>query len=170
MKAENTKLETVQACAEETPAASAPTVERGEEIGVENGGQGPEKAVDLGKFKSVDALLRAYGELEAEFTRRSQRLKALEERNKEREEPMSGQTEPLSIRAQAQNGEKSEELYRAVMENESVRARVLSDYLRSLNGVPLLAGSGSGVSAPVSRPKSFAEAGNLALGYFKNSK
>ena len=38
-----------------------------------------ETVPDLGKFKSVDALLRAYGELEAEFTRRSQKLKALEE-------------------------------------------------------------------------------------------
>ena len=27
-----------------------------------------ETVPDLGKFKSVDALLRAYGELEAEFT------------------------------------------------------------------------------------------------------
>ena len=36
-------------------------------------------APDLGKFKNVEALARAYRELEAEFTRRSQRLKALEE-------------------------------------------------------------------------------------------
>lgn len=32
----------------------------------------------IGKFKSVDAPYRAYERLEAEFTRRSQRLKALE--------------------------------------------------------------------------------------------
>lgn len=32
----------------------------------------------LGKFKDVDALAKAYGALEAEFTRRSQRLKELE--------------------------------------------------------------------------------------------
>lgn len=32
----------------------------------------------LGKFKDVDALLKAYGCLQAEFTRRSQRLKELE--------------------------------------------------------------------------------------------
>lgn len=32
----------------------------------------------IGKFKSVDALYRAYERLETEFTRRSQRLKALE--------------------------------------------------------------------------------------------
>lgn len=32
----------------------------------------------LGKFKDVDALARAYGSLQAEFTRRSQKLKELE--------------------------------------------------------------------------------------------
>ena len=32
----------------------------------------------LGKFKDVDALAQAYSALQAEFTRRSQRLKALE--------------------------------------------------------------------------------------------
>ncbi len=37
-------------------------------------------AVDLGKFKDVNALLNAYNSLEAEFTRRSQRLRELEER------------------------------------------------------------------------------------------
>ena len=126
--------------------------------------------LSLGKFKSVDALLRAYGELEAEFTRRSQRLKALEEMSKESEEPKNGQTEAPSIDGQAQTGAPSEELYRAVMQNESVKARVLSDYLKSLKGVPLLAKTGSGVTAPQNRPKSFAEAGNLALGYLKSGK
>ena len=39
----------------------------------------PEKvSTDLGKFRSVDALLRAYEALQSEFTRRSQRLKELE--------------------------------------------------------------------------------------------
>lgn len=39
----------------------------------------PEKvSTDLGKFRSVDALLRAYEALQSELTRRSQRLKELE--------------------------------------------------------------------------------------------
>ena len=38
-------------------------------------------AANLGKFKSVDALLNAYNSLEAEFTRRSQALRELEEEN-----------------------------------------------------------------------------------------
>jgi hypothetical protein len=37
-----------------------------------------EASTVLGKFKDVNALARAYGALEAEFTRRSQRLKELE--------------------------------------------------------------------------------------------
>ena len=45
----------------------------------ENMNTAPEKvSTDLGKFRSVDALLRAYEALESEFTRRSQRLKELE--------------------------------------------------------------------------------------------
>ncbi len=40
-----------------------------------------------GKFESVDALLNAYKSLEAEFTRRSQRLKELEEGNKAQNMP-----------------------------------------------------------------------------------
>lgn len=38
----------------------------------------------LGKFKDVDALLKAYGCLQAEFTRRSQRLKELEREEENR--------------------------------------------------------------------------------------
>lgn len=112
---------------------------------------------DLGKFKSVDALLRAYGELESEFTRRSQRLKELEEKS----DPNGS--------GHSQNGAPhDDELYRAVMENEGVRARVLGDYLSSLKGVPLMTGAGTGVTAPVKRPSSISEAGKLALGYLQN--
>ncbi len=121
----------------------------------------------LGKFESVDALARAYGELEAEFTRRSQRLKELEKRSKDVSEPQAcGQTEVPSVRAECE----SDELYRNVMQNEGVRARVVSDFLGSLKGVPLMTGAGAGVTAPAQKPKSFAEAGSLALGYLKSKK
>ena len=121
------------------------------EAGNAEGAQTP----DLGKFKSVDALVRAYGELESEFTRRSQKLKALED-------------------AKTQKGEagavREDELYRMVNENEGVRARVLSDYLSSLKGVPLLANSGVGVTAERAVPKTFGEAGAMALSYLKKNK
>lgn len=115
-----------------------------------------ETVTDLGKFKSVDALLRAYGELEAEFTRRSQKLKAFEE---------------ASAQKSAESGAvREDDLYRMVNENEGLRARVLSDYLASLKGVPLLTNSGVGVTAKNVVPKTFQEAGSIALGYLKKSK
>ena len=50
------------------PAAAQPAEAEGRKDG----------ATALGKFKDVDALLAAYNNLEAEFTRRSQRLRELE--------------------------------------------------------------------------------------------
>ena len=109
----------------------------------------------MGKFKSVDALLRAYSALEAEFTRRSQKLKALEDAASQPKETASAP--------------RDEDIYRMVNENEGVRARVLSDYLASLKGVPLLTSSGVGVTAENAAPMTFAEAGKHALGYLKNN-
>ena len=49
------------------------------QAGQEQENTAPEKvSTDLGKFRSVDALVKAYEALQSEFTRRSQRLKELE--------------------------------------------------------------------------------------------
>lgn len=69
-------------CEETTPAGQSAEAERE---------KGP---TALGKFKDVNALLEAYGALEAEFTRRSQRLKALEK-------------EAENLRQERTNGEKT---------------------------------------------------------------
>ncbi len=99
-----------------------------------------------GKFKSVDALTHAYGELEAEFTRRSQRLKALEEQLASLERPEAaprGQSEePVAFPAAFLQAPK----------------------------VPLMGAGGMGVVAPMQRPASIAEAGSLALNYLKRQK
>lgn len=61
---------------EMTPSETAALAATGQEMQKD---AAPEHvSTDLGKFRSVDALLRAYEKLEAEFTRRSQRLKELE--------------------------------------------------------------------------------------------
>ncbi|MDR3292881.1 MAG: hypothetical protein LBT20_02115 [Clostridiales bacterium] len=44
------------------------------------GGKGETGTVSYGKFKNADALFRAYLSLEAEFTKRSQRLREIERR------------------------------------------------------------------------------------------
>ncbi len=131
-----------------------------EENKTERSGQG------LGKFQNVEALMRAYQELEAEFTRRSQRLKALEAAAQQpgREQPAAEAGEP------AGDGAADEALLDAVRGNEEVRRRIVGEYLASLSGVPLLAGSGAGVTAPVTRATTLKQAGALALGYLKHQK
>ena len=93
MKEENVYEETTRA--EETVAVSEKDADR--------------KSVDtmnstvLGKFKDVDALVRAYGSLQAEFTRRSQRLKELERKveNSERSALSEGDSGVEKLRKNA---------------------------------------------------------------------
>lgn len=121
-------------------------------------------AADLGKFKDVKALLDAYTSLEAEFTRRSQRLKELEGKSK---------AQPT---ADAANGEPSSELrkeslYEAVINDEKVKEAVIADYLKSVasvRGVPILTG-GISVPSPKTKPATVKEAGRLAKQFLKNS-
>lgn len=135
----------------------------------------------LGKFKSVDALSHAYEELESEFTRRSQRLKQLEDelgklRVQSQEKGACGEEPEKEIPEGEVSGKekpdektRQDELYSAASESEAVRTRIIGDYLRSLGGVPLMV-SGTSVTAPAKRPASFEEAGELALGYFRAQK
>ena len=53
---------------------------------ISTAGQEKEEKSPLGKFKDVNALMQAYNSLQAEFTRRSQRLKQLERSGKSMEE------------------------------------------------------------------------------------
>lgn len=129
-----------------------------------NHAQEQNAAPDLGKFQSVEALMRAYRELEAEFTRRSQRLKALEAGAPQGGNAQAGQAE------RAPDNTDGEALLRAVRGNEEVRGRIVGEYLASLGGVPLMAGTGAGVTSPVQRATSLRQAGALALGYFRHQK
>ena len=117
-------------------------------------------AAELGKFGSVDALLNAYRALEAEFTRRSQRLRELEAENKAQGMPAQGAPSP-------ERGK--EELLKEVLNNEEVRVAVVSEYLKSVSdgkSVPLVTG-GAAPAAPRAAPKSVKEAGALAARFFK---
>ncbi len=57
------------------------------------------------KFKDVDALVKAYEALEAEFTRRSQRLRALEKAAEEKEKRESSGAEKLRKAADARRAQ-----------------------------------------------------------------
>ena len=115
-------------------------------------------ATELGKFESVSALLAAYKSLEAEFTRRSQRLKELEEGNKAHTDdcaPSRGSCDGVSA---------VEGL------DEGVIKAVIEEYLKTVasgKSVPLIDG-GVSSAAPKFAPKTVKEAGALAEKFLKN--
>ena len=219
----------------------------------------------LGKFKDVNALARAYGSLQAEFTRRSQRLKELEKMaenfaNSELADARSGaeklrknakarkaetkqfdefmaktiavntqeaqenvslqnpkiledqpletslsnvdveekdgtmyemntltaETEPTrkgedvdtatkgenmekSIAQSASTADPSDTLYEQVRRDETVRLKIIGEYLTSLgkSNAPLMTGGVGLLATPPKKPKSISDAGNMALLYFK---
>ena len=110
-----------------------------------------EEKVSLGKFKDVNALLNAYNSLEAEFTKRCQRVKELENMVK-------GETKvPFGV----ENEEKD-----AQGTNREDREDVLKEYLKgvlfSKQTAVIMDNGGVGLKAPIDKPKSISEAGILA--------
>ena len=106
----------------------------------------------FGKFKSADALLNAYNSLEAEFTRRSQRLRELEGRE--------NCAQPRGESAPAAEGDAAieEKIERAV--GCGVGGRVWC----------LGVGGGGSSPAPPQRAKTVEEAGALARELFRKGR
>ena len=108
---------------------------------------------DLGKFRSVEALLNAYKALEAEFTRRSQRLRELEGMGRgENETP----TPPVG-ESPADAGESLEERVERAVER----------CLAAREAPYVMAGGGSFAAAPARRARTLEEAGRLAQELFR---
>ena len=108
-----------------------------------------------GKFSDAQALYSAYLSLEAEFTRRSQRLKELESGNKAQADAAPSRT-----------GETSEN--NGAPLTEETRRAVIEEYLKTVaagKGAPILTG-GVGCAAPRSTPRSVKEAGRLVRQFF----
>lgn len=135
--------------------------------------EGKNAATDLGKFKDVQALMDAYTALEAEFTRRSQRLKELENATREPVPPQDAENGQALPQAQTKTDggevvgtavqpEISDEMKNAIIEE------YLSDVL-SRRSVPFVTG-GSVVAATRRTPKNLKEAGALAKNYFDNKE
>lgn len=128
-------------------------------------------AAELGKFKDVEALKQAYTALEAEFTRRSQRLKELEAANKEAAvSPEQSANEALPS-PQAGRLPQVEKAQSAPLSDE-VKNAVIEEYLAGVSrsgAVPIITGGGA-VSAQRRVPKNLKEAGMLAKNYFDNKE
>ncbi len=153
-------------------------------------------AANLGKFKSVDALLNAYNSLEAEFTRRSQALRELEERERAakaaREEEKNGSgeraghsaspapfkqggTEPPRGADTVSDGELAEKIkkiaeeYFAAWETQMRQAAATRGSAQGEFAPIILAEGGSFSAAPAPRVRSFEEAGKLAADLFRKN-
>lgn len=147
------------------------------------------------KFHDVNALANAYNALQAEFTRRSQRLKELEAQAenfaKEKEQaefraekqedgasdslPVAEPANPFSpsgetgLKPVESPKDENEVLFRQVQSNEAVRLKIIGDYLSSLSKptAPLtVLGTGT-PTAPVQKAKTLEDANKMALRYFQ---
>lgn len=128
-------------------------------------------ATELGKFKDVAALKQAYEALEAEFTRRSQRLKELEAANKEQGASTEKSANEASPSPEANALPKAAEGVNAPLSDE-VKNAVIEEYLSGVcanRGVPIITG-GSMVCAQRRVPKNLKEAGMLAKNFFDNKE
>jgi hypothetical protein len=116
--------------------------------------------ISLGKFKDVSSLLKAYNNLQAEFTKRCQRIKELEGANKIDKADSESLPTPNVF-------EGADETKReiAVDKNEIVK-----EYLKEVIGAKqtavILGGEGVSVKTPVQKPTTIEQAGMLAKQIF----
>ena len=132
------------------------SVEEGkaESVSVKEEGENKEE-VSLGKFKDVKSLIQAYNSLQAEFTKRCQRIKELEGETKAVDKA-SAPTEEVSV--------EKEKTQTAITEEE--KQEILREYLKGVVSLKqkavIMDEQGSGVKTPCKKPKTLAEASVLA--------
>ena len=136
----------------EQTEAQSQAAEAEEKVGEENG------EVSLGKFKDVKALQDAYSSLEAEFTKRCQKIKELESALKEVDKEKS----PTTFVAEEKKKDVTQE------EKEKILKEYLSSVIGKKQQAIVMDGGGVGVKTPKSRPRSINEAGILAREIFEN--
>lgn len=116
--------------------------------------------ISLGKFKDVSSLLKAYNNLQAEFTKRCQRIKELEGANKI--DKAEGESQPTPNVFEGTDEPKREI---AVDKNEIVK-----EYLKEVIGAKqtavILGGEGVSIKTPVQKPTTIEQAGMLAKQIF----
>ena len=108
--------------------------------------------VSLGKFKDVQSLVNAYNSLQAEFTKRCQRLKELEGKI-EKGDKTNVPQEQTDEHAKPNT---------TFIDKEQVLKEYLLEVLGKKPQAIVMNGTGVGVKTPVNRPKTIEEAGKLA--------
>ena len=115
--------------------------------------------ISLGKFKDVNSLLNAYNSLQAEFTKRCQRLKELEGKVNADKTIVPSVTE---VGYSQEQKEISDE------EKEEILKGYLKTILGSKQKALVMDGMGVGVRTPAGKPKTISEAGILAKEILQN--
>ena len=149
---------------EQTEVINAQATEVDKEVGAKV------NEVSLGKFKDVNALLKAYSSLEAEFTKRSQRLKELEDliRPTEKVNKEDGdilkekQTNCVAPVEKAETKVEEKEKSITLEDKEKILKEYLKEILSSKSKAIVLGEEGIGLKTPTSKPKTIDEAGSLA--------
>ena len=121
------------------------------------------QAVSVGKFKDVDALLSAYNSLEAEFTKRCQKIKQLESAlsSVDKQVPTEEVEEKVVTQPQKDITEQ---------EKEQILKEYLTGVMKKKQTAIVMDGEGVGTKTPVTRPKTITEAGNIARELFASKK
>lgn len=135
--------------------------------------------VSLGKFKDVNALLGAYNSLQSEFTKRCQRIKELEGKiiSDKTCVPENNDTGKMVcdsvLTTDAKKSEKvenSEATKTVTADSGADKDKILREYLIGVLGAKqkaiVMDDCGAGLITPREKPKSIAEAGNLAKEIF----
>ena len=111
-----------------------------------------DEQVSLGKFKDTTALLSAYNSLQAEFTKRCQRIKELEKQ--------------VLVSDKENTPEQTSETPQKADITDKDKEEILKEYLQGVlmrkQSAVILDGAGAGVKTPVSKPKTITQAGQLA--------
>lgn len=126
---------------------------------------GEGSSVSLGKFKDVNALLAAYNSLQAEFTKRCQRIKDLEARIAvDKDSPTEKTEETVASDAKAVAKVSDENQTSGITDEE--KENFIKGYLKEIMGAKsraiVMDGLGTSVKTPVHKPRTVEEAGRLA--------
>lgn len=116
--------------------------------------------ISLGKFKDVNALLSAYNSLQSEFTKRCQKIKELEgvlaTYDKEKSPEVAGSVNEDTNQTEDTTLQNKDEILKEYLQG------VLSKKPKAI----VIDGVGAGVKAPINKPRTIIDAGNLAKELF----
>ena len=167
-ESENVVSEAESVCAEGSPAR----LEYGdnvEKVGVKEAAQDGEAEVRTEAETDVKTEVKADVETEVEAGLRQEKEKRVGEGRYTGSAFEAGEGQAGTSVADSREHIQSEELFRLASGDESVRLRIIGEYLASVgkSGAPLMRGGVGICAAPVSRAKTIGEAGDMALRFFQ---